>query len=819
MDRLASDVREALRSLARRPVRAGVIAASLALGIGANTAVFSYLDFLLWAELPAREPEQLVDVPVETREDSAGRASYPEYLDLREQAAGLDSLSAWTPFTAPVDPGGAGEEGSLHIWGQLVSGDFFATLGVHPLQGRALTAADDRPGAEPVVLLSHRFWKRDLRGDPDVLGRVLRVNGHPFAVVGVMPEGFMGAGLPAALYAPLAASDLLRPRSRGILLDRGSPSVHLTGRLAPGLGPGPAQESLNAALRRLRTGPEPVRVRVVPAGTIVDPETRGYLLPAARRLLVFVGLLLLISCANVANLLLSGALERARELGVRSALGAGRRHLAQQLLAESLLLSLAGGLLGLLLAAWGIGLIEGHLNVGAAGLGTWGSGWADLRLDGRVLGFTLLLCCGTALLSGLLPALRASARADLATALKGGPGAGTRRSPAREALVVLQVALSVWLLAGTGLFGMGLWRIYRTSPGFETGRLLVLTFITPSLEAGSADDRERDDYERIVREIRALPGAASAGLTWSTPLSGWSRSTGLALPGKTGEPSPVDFTIVDAGYFEALGLPLLQGEGFDAGRRQGPAGVVISQSLARKLFPGGSALGETVLLPEMADDGVPAEAVVTGVVADVRSRSLWEGPQPFVYLPFDRYVRRQMTLMVRAKGDPAALAPLVRKRLQEVRPGAAVVDLMTFSEHVERSLTTQRMNVQAVGVFGVLGLLLAALGVGSAMSFTVSRQTHEIGLRMALGARPGEVQWLVLRRALIQAGVGAALGLAATLAFTRLLAGFIEGVETSPEPLILAAAAAVLLAVSGLASYHPARRAAGVDPLVALKRG
>lgn len=819
MPSLLRDFRLALRSLARRPALALVVTLSLALVIGCNASVFSYLDFLLWRELPVRAPDRLIAVAVQTPEGPLS-LSFPDYLDLRDQSQSLSGLAGWNSFSAPVDTG----TDTVHAWGHMVTGNYFPVLGVSARWGRALAEEDDRPGAAPVVVISDRFWRRYLGADRSVLGQSLRVNGQPFTVVGVMPEGFLGAGVPAELYiAMVPHHKAMRSIPGDVLTDRARAWVYLFGRLKPGIGIAAARAELEAIAGRLpRETPEPQRILVDPAGTVVDPATRESLLPMAQKMMIFVVLLLLLACANVANLLIASTADRLPDLGVRVALGAGRRQLLQQFLVESLLLSLLGGLLGTLIAVWGTRLIESYLTQTTAGLGSLGEGWIDLRLDLRVLGFTLLLCLATGLLAGLFPALQASSRASVITALKGGvdPGGGwIARLRVREVLVVVQIALSAALLAGTGLFVRGLWRVSHIDPGFETEKILLASFIFPIDKSEGADERQKVVYQQILDEVAALPGVASTSLVWGPPLAGFSRFTEVALPERAEEPLAVGLSIVGPGYFQTLGIAELQGRGFDLRDREGgQRSVVVNAALARRLWPGENPLGKTLLVPEGRNEtGPTVSAEVIGVVADARTINLWEEAEPLVYLPFHQSFRRLMTLVVRTEGDPALLAPQVREELGERHRELAVVDLMPFPVHLRRSLWSQRMNAQVVGIFGFLGLTLAALGVGSAMSFAVSRRTHEIGIRMALGARQRAVLWGVLRQALLLVALGSVAGLAAILVFARVLASFIEGVETRPEPLVLTASALVLLTVGLLASWHPARRAARVDPAIALK--
>jgi predicted permease len=809
------ELRLAVRALARRPGMSLVVVASLALAIGANSAVFSYVSFLLWAEIPAAEPERLVQVGFEDV-DGFGAVPFPEAELLREDAEVLGGrLAAWGQFGAAVRL----DAGSVHSWGQLVNGDFFEVFGVPPLLGHPLGPEDDRAGAEPVAVLGHRFWRRHLGSDPAAIGRTLRVNTYAFTVVGVMPEEFMGAALPVDLYLPLAHAEKVWTGNPGWRQDRSLRRISLLGRLAPGATHAQAQAAFDRVAERIEPLPGETRRRrlvVEPGGLVLDPVTRELLLAPARKLMAFVGLLLLLACANVANLLVAGITTRLREIGVRTALGAGRRQIVRQFLLESTLLALAGGALGLCVAFCGVRLIELAFATPTPGLGDWGQGWVDLKLDARVLGFTAALCLATGGLAGGLPALRASSRKHLTALLKeAAPSEArlVRRLGVREALVVVQVALSVWLLAGTGLILQSLWRVYETSPGFSTDGVLMLSFSAP--ETGGDDrDRQAAEYQAFAEEVAALPGVEAAGLVSHLPLSGWSQSTHVRRPSNPEEKLEVLQAVVGPGYFETLALPPLQGRDFGLGDGRGrPRVAVVNESLARELWPGEEALGRRIALP--LEEG--AEAEVVGVVADSRFASLLEAPKPMLYVPHRQQFRRRMNLLVKTGGDPAARAGDVRRQLRERHPDLAVLDLVPFSTHLDRALASQRLHTGGIGLFALLGMALAALGVGSAMSFAVSRRTREIGVRMALGASRSGTLRRVLREALALAAVGIVLGLGATLAFLKLLASYLEGVETTAEPLPLAAAALALLAVSLAATWPPARRAARVEPAVALK--
>ncbi|HEV7514899.1 MAG TPA: ADOP family duplicated permease [Thermoanaerobaculia bacterium] len=823
------DLRYAVRSALKRPGRSLVVCCGLALGLGANVAVWSYLDFLLWAELPAREPARLVAVDA-TADGSPGAFSYPDYLAYRDRNQVLSELAAAGSFSTTVDTGSA----TVHAWGDLVSGNFFNLLGVAPRQGRTLTPADDRSGAEPAAVLSAPFWRRAFAADPQVLGRTVRLNGHPVRIVGLMPEHFLGTGFPVDFYLPIVQEDLVRANVNGRVGDRRAAWLYLWGRLRPGVRMGQAQAALSALAMGLdqadpRPG-APRRMRVTPGGRVIDPVTRAALLPAVRRILLFVGLLLVLACANVANLLLANAVDRRHDLALRVALGAGRWRLVRQMLAESLLLALLGGAAGLWLGIQGIHLIEHTLHTasGSTGLGSWGEGLIHLRLDFRVLSFSLLLCLAAGLLSGLLPALRATSRRRLLSSYRGDTGGGAEepggplgRFGTEALLVVLQVAMSTWLLAGTAFLAESVWRIERTPMGFDAANVLLVTCALPAGLEGNSP-RQARTLEEIADSVRTLPGIQSVSLSWGVPLAGWSHSEKIEVPERRGQPLSRNLAVVGLDYFETLKIPRLAGRGFERRDADGaPRVAIVNQALAAELWPGRSALGRRLLLPGKA--GAQAASVtsaeVIGVAADTRAVKLWERPAPLLYLPLAQNPHRLMTLLVRPAGaaEPAGLQPALRRELRRTHPELAVVDVVPFALHLERSLWNQRMNAQFLAVFGALGLALAGLGLGSAMSFSVSRRQREIGVRMALGSTPGGVQSLVLRWALTQVALGVALGLAATLAFIRLLAGLIEGTETTADPLALLGATLVLFTVGLAATWAPARRAARIDPCDAFR--
>jgi len=808
----------ALRSLARQPGMALIVVVTLALGIGASTALFAYLASILWPTIDAPEPERVVWVDSATSEDPFALASYPEYLELKRQRPGLRDLVGFSNFGASVSHG----QESVFAWGQLVSGGYFSFFAARPALGRLLQPADDRPDAEPVVVASYLFWRGFLGGDPGALGRPLRLNGQIFTLVGVAPRGFQGQGRASSLYAPLAQSDRVTWLPR--LASRERQWVILLGRLAPGITLDRGRETLRASTRALdEAAPLPVgkrrynlfRLTTYNPGPEPDPYLAG-----ARVLMAAALLFLLLACANVANLLLARAAVRQRELGIRASLGASRRRLVGGVLAESLILCLAAGLLGL---AFGVGIghrIELYEVTALGGLGDWSKGSDVVRLDLRVFAFALAVALLCGLLCGLVPALRVM-RGDLFAAVKSDAAVATGSAGAllpQKLLVIAQVALSVVLLLGGSLLVRTLRAAERVDPGFKSGNLLLASLYVPR-SVGTVEEGATAAYLRILEETAALPGVESATLAHAVPLAGWSHGTKVERFERPGEPVASDLNLVAPGYFETLGIRILQGRALDQrDRRDAPAAVVISRTLAEKLWGNENPLGRRVSasdpLPKPGEPGPVFEVV--GVAADIRAVSLVEPPGPLIYFPVEQRSHSRLTLIVRTSASAGSLAPGLRRALHAAHPDLSIVDLVTCSEQMRRSLTHQRMQAEIAGLFGLLGLGVSVVGLFGLLSYTVSLRVREIGIRMAIGARPASVELLVLRQGMGLVAVGLALGLAGAFALTRLLKGLLYGVAAT-DPSTFAAVSTGLIVVTLAACYLPAHRAAQLDPLAALR--
>jgi predicted permease len=810
MDGLRQDLRFAVRQLVRAPGFAALAIAMLALGIGATTTIFSVINAVfLRPPTHVHEPGRMV--AVFTSDFSGprfGTSSYPDFVDFAGGASGLDGLAAVTPRPFSV---AAGNE-SFRAMGEMVSENYFGLLGVSLEQGRGFV-----PGSETEVVVGYGLWQRRLGGASDVVGRTIRLSGHAFTVVGVAPEGFTGAmrGIRTEAWTPLAAQRVLSP-SDDMFTNRGDRGLFLFGRLRNGVSPAEAQSQLTVVGARLHrayrerwtdhSGSARVVTVLPERDARIFPTIRG---PVTRFLALLMGvacLVLAICCANLANLLLARGTVRRREVAVRLALGGSRLRLVRQLLTESLVLSTAGAVGGVVLATWATGALgsfEPPLPVPVA---------LEFPLDGRILLFTVLVSVVTVLLSALAPALRAT-RLDHATALRGDLTAAgvVRRVGLRDGLVIAQVAVSLVVLAAAGLFLASLRNATRLDPGFRAEGLALLRLELGIQGYDSA--RGRAFYAELERRVRAQPGVEAVSLAEIVPLGMSRQRRGVEVEGyapREGEEMEFGVNTVGAGYFETMGIPLVRGRGFERGDRTGAAPVaVVNESFARRFWPGEDPLGRRF----GTSRGGTREVV--GVARDGRYGSLTEDPQPHFYEPFAQAYEADMVLLARTSRDPRDLLPVLIREARALDPELPV-DASTMAEHLGYAWLPQRIGAAVLGAFGVVAAILAAFGLYGVMSYVVSQRTAEIGIRMALGARSGDVRMLVVRRALGLTVAGVLLGLAGTAAATRLLAAFLVGVSPT-DPMTIVSVVLLFTAVALLASWLPARRAAGVDPMRALR--
>ena len=824
MESFWNDVRFGVRVLGRTPALTLVAVLSLGLGIGANTAIFTLINDVFLRPLPLTDLSRLVGVfTTDERNSGAGffgganPVSRPNFQDYRDQNQVFEGMAA-AAFTSLGVSGGQGEP--EQVVAQIVSDDYLSLLGPPMAAGRTFTpGTDETPGAAPEAVLSYGLWQRRFGGDADVIGRNITLNGLAFTVIGVTGEGFKGTGavFGPALWVPFS---MYREATSGFVRDtwdmRRALAFQVVGRLKPGVSVETAGANLNTIAASLAAAyPDDNRGR----GAMVQPLADGVLSPnpAQRRqfgtagavLMVIVGLILLIACANVANLLLARAGARRQEIAMRVALGARRTRLVRQLLVESVLLGALGGAVGLLLAAWAgsalLMLRPPFLPDDAL----------SLTMDWRVLGFAALITLGTSVLFGLVPALQSS-RPDLTVELKdrsSQPSGGGRRVTVRNALVVSQVALSMVALISGGLFLRSLGNARLIDPGFDAPKLAVLSFDLASrgLPLEAAADRQREILERA----RSFPMVERAALASTTPLFGGGFARSVFLEGQdVADPRAGRFAqiaIVGDGYFETVGIPVQRGRDFGiADAPDSPQVVIVNETMARQFWPDRDAVGQRF---HFSGQQQPTEVV--GVARDSKYNFIGEDPQPFIYQPLRQVPQAAATVLLRSASPGAALGA-VRSAVQQMEPTMPLTGVFTMGAIIDQGLWAARLGATLLGVFGVLALALAAIGVYGVMAYSVSQRTREIGVRLALGATSGVVRWQVLRQGLTLAGIGVGGGVAIGVALSRLVVGLLY--DVSPyDPATLTLIPAILLAVAALAIYIPARRASRVDPVIALR--
>jgi predicted permease len=830
MHALLRNIRYALRGFARNPVFTAVALLSLGLGIGANTAIFSLVDRVLLRKLPVRNPADLVQLSstgprfgnVLAAYDSDLSFSYPMYRDFRDRAPVFAGAAAWYPAAASFSMGGQTEL----IQTNLVSGNFFDVLGVNPIVGRGIAPDDTRVrGGAPVVVLSHSFWARRFGANPAILNQKILLNGHPMTIVGVAPRLFQGVavGEAPALFVPLTMEAEMMP-GRDELEKRRSVWLLVIARLKQGVSRESAEAAMNAfwkpileeEAKALPPTRSKLRERYVNSHLTLTPAANG--ISAARDafgtplvvLMALVGLVLLIACANVANLLLARAEGRRKEIAVRLALGAGRGSIVRQILTESALLSIAGGALGVLLASW-----TGSLLIRLVPLTGFDKA-IPADPDLRVLLFTAAVSMLSGLLFGLGPALQAS-RAEVYATLKdqaASTSAGIGQVRARKLLVTAQVALSLLLLIGAGLFLRTLRNLHRIDPGFRTDHLVSFT-VDPSLN-GYKNERSVTLFDRLSEGLAALPGVRAAVGTQTALLTGNNWMSSISIPGrerKETDPAP-NLNSIGVGYFSALGTPLIAGREFtqaDAGGARPVA--IVNATFAQIFYDGADPLGRQFYF--LGDQKTPIEII--GVVKDGKYADLREKKQAFVFVPYaQRPPIGQVTFYLRTTQDPESIVTAARQTVREVDGSLPMFDVKTMEQQIGESVSAERMVSSLSAFFGLVATLLASIGLYGVMAYMVTRRTREIGVRMALGASRGAVLKLVLSEVMLVVGAGVTIALLAAIPLGRVARSMLYGVGPN-DPLVLAGATLLLLAVAALAGYVPAARATRVDPLTALR--
>ena len=814
MDNLLRDLTFAHRLMRRHPVTSLIAVISLALGIGANTTIFSLVNEIFVAPLPVEEPHRLADVYVWDDKVADPRAlSYLNWKDLREESTAFAAISGYVWTAMNVSTGSE----PVHTMGQLVSGNYFETLGVGARLGRTFSPEEDEtPGTHPVVVLSHRFWTERLGGAPGALGQPIRINGSPFTVIGVAPPGFTGLdmGVVPALWTPMTMNKVLQPSAdRNHFESRAALTVHTFGRLQPDFGIEEAAAEVATISGRLeRDFPinQGRQLRVRPLTTAkIEWWDRADVSSATLLLAAMVGIVLLLACVNVANLLLVRASARRREIGIRLALGIDRSRLVRQLLTESVALSLLGGALGLFVAFATrkalLGLFAGiPLPWSAeAGLG--------LAFDFRVLGFTLVLSLVTGVLFGLAPAVMASRPRFVSSLKEGGDAPGGRRLGLRHVFVTAQVALSVVALVVAGLFLRSLAEARRLDPGFDMDHLVMVS-LDPSLQ-GDSEEETRQLYRRLTDQAATLPGVTGAAIAQAGPME-WTWFLKMAPQGETDlDDAPyVQTNAVTSGFFEVMGIEIEHGRPIsDVDRQEGAMVGVVNREMAQRFWPGQDAVGQRLHLVDLN-----LRIDIVGQARDMKYNSLGEDPQPYLYVPLSQHHRSKVTLVARTAGAPDAMVPTLVRAIRDIDPELPVTHAASAPRWLADGLWATRLVAVFSGLFGSLALSLAAIGLYAVTSHMVTRRFRELGIRIALGARRRSLVALVLRRSLGTVALGLAIGLLCSV-FARQLVGSFLFVSPSDTGSIVGSLC-LLAAVAFVATLEPALKATAVDPITALRQ-
>jgi putative ABC transport system permease protein len=807
MEALLKDVRYAFRDLLKRPGFTAIVVITLALGIGANTAIFSVINAVLLNSLPYKEPGRIAMLWGKNPQLHLNMTEFPiaysDFIDLRAQSQSFESLSALYPNSVNL----AGDAAPEHVGGANVSANFFQMLGIAPALGRSFLSDEEQLGKDKVVILSNDLWQRRFGSDPGLVGKTIRLDGESNTVVGIMPAVFefpqrndmlLSYGFPRQV-------EVWKPITPEIqeLKSRGNHVLIVMGRLKAGITLPQAQSEVSSLATNLaRQNPNFLfpdwNVALVP----LQEQVIGKIRPALMVLFGAVGFVLLIACANVANLMLARAATRQKEIAIRSALGASSFRLIRQLLTESVMLSLAGGLAGLLLALWCMAVIPSLMPASIPRIG-------KIGLDSRVLGFTVVVSLLTGIVFGLLPALQ-SAKPNLNEVLKeGGRSATESRHRTRSLFVISEIALTFVLLIGAGLLVKSFLRLQQVDPGFDPKNVLAMQIDLP--QSKYPESRQWSEFfNQLTEKVKALPGVKSVGWTWQVPLGGSDASTGFIIEGRStdSEQAPLAGSRrVDSGYFRTIGTPILQGREFTEQDKQNPSRpIIINETMARRFWRDESPLGKRIKV-------LGASREIVGIAKDMKYSAIDSETVPEMYFQSNL---RFMNLLVRTESDPLQMVSAIRREVEAIDKDQPISEVTTLEQRVSNSVAARRFNMLLTTVFAGVALALALIGLYGVMSYTVTQSTREIGIRMALGAQSGSVLKLMVSQGFVLTVIGMAIGLGACMGLTRLMKALLFGVSPT-DTLTFVSVGSLLAFVALAACYFPARRATKIDPLVALR--
>ena len=809
METLIRDIRYAARGLLKQPVFTAIVLLTLGLGIGASTAIFSVVNSVLLRNLPYRQPDRIVAIQELSEKGTRVQVTSANFLDWRAQNTVFEHLAAIRVTTSNLALADYAERIDI----AQTSANFFEVFGVTPTYGRFFIPTDEQAGHEPVVILSDGLWRSRFGSDPGLVGKPIKLDGRNYTVIGIAPPRFQYPDKTEAWLPPLKLVPELFP-DQDVTQTRGMGYLAAVALLKPGVSLPQAAAEMETITSRLRQQyPESNNNRFnkvvsLHRHLVGDTDTMLWLLLGA------VTFVLLIACANVANLLLANAASRQKEIAIRTALGASRFRVVRQLFTESALLALAGGAVGLLLSVWGVPLITKLLPREFPRLD-------EIQIDWRVLGFTLAASVLTGLLFGLAPVFHLT-RFGVHDAMKEsshGAGGSVHRSRLRHALIVAEVALSVVLLAGAGLLFRSFLQLQSVNAGFTPEQVLTAR-LSPSGEKFKTDSDYIKYYENVLARIGALPGVREAGVINTLPLQK-GPTFRFRVEGRAPLPidkwPPANYRSVSPNYFHVLNIPVLQGRPFtDRDNEQAPTVLLVNQSIAEKYFPGENVVGKRINFGRTDSNQQPIWREIVGVVADVKNMELKEQPEPEIYFSSLQSPFEAMSIVIRSSVEPGSLAGAVRGAVAEVDKTVPVADIETMDRIVTESVMQPRFNMVLLGLFSAIALVLSAAGIYGVTSYTVTQRTHELGIRLALGAQLGDVLRLILKQGLAVILIGVAIGLAAAFVLTRLLRTLVFGISTN-DPLTFIGITLLLSVVALIACYMPARRATKVDPLVALR--